>query len=336
MFGLSKFRHAFTIVELLVVIAIIGVLVGLLFPAVQATRENGRRTQCLNNIKQLGLAMLQYESKFNYLPHCQGTTRDQGYPNVDGYSWITMILPHIEGENIYTRIDMKQKLDYVDTAPGGVKNNLLAAQQKINILVCPSDDSKAGTTTSSLMYPNPPPPTVIGSTNYKACCGSNWKYSVDPNTNQLSATPQPAVKGRGSNLPPPLNADGLDHGNGIICRNNLDPADPKAHPILTAMLDIRDGTSHTFGIGEAVVSECHYNGWYWFNGTTATCGIPLNYRNPASIVPNPNDWTYTYAFRSRHGIGANFFMCDGSAEFVSNTIDIAVYQAQGTIDSGEL
>ena len=74
MFGLSKTRHAFTIVELLVVISIIGVLIGMLLPAVQAARESGRRAQCVNNIKQLGLAMLHYESKFDYLPNNQGTT----------------------------------------------------------------------------------------------------------------------------------------------------------------------------------------------------------------------------------------------------------------------
>ncbi len=99
MFGLSKSRRAFTIVELLVVIAIIGILIGMLLPAVQQARESGRRSECVNNIKQLGLGMNHYESVFQYLPNNQGTTGKTdgtpplGYPNVDGYSWISKILP---------------------------------------------------------------------------------------------------------------------------------------------------------------------------------------------------------------------------------------------------
>jgi prepilin-type processing-associated H-X9-DG protein len=84
------------------------------------------------------------------------------------------------------------------------------------------------------------------------------------------------------------------------------------------------------------VGKCNYNAWYWFNGTTATCGLPLNYKNPDAIPPNPNDWTYTYGFHSLHPVGANFCMCDGGVKFVSDQIDSAVYQAQATIDAGEL
>jgi prepilin-type N-terminal cleavage/methylation domain-containing protein/prepilin-type processing-associated H-X9-DG protein len=335
MSGLSKTRQAFTIVELLVVIAIIGVLIGMLLPAVQQARESGRHTQCVNNIKQLGYGMQNYESSFRYLPHNQGTTDTIAtctgtYPKVDGYSWIAEILPYIEETNVFNRIKFDKELDYND-AP---YNNLQAAQQKITILICPSDSNTSGLTTNSLMYPNQP----VGSTNYKACAGSNWAYSVDPATGNLTpATPPypplaPNNKGRNHDNP-----DGLDHGNGIICRNNLDlTTDPNAKPILTADFDIRDGGSHTFAIGEAVVGLCNYNAWYWYNGTTATCAIPLNYKNPAAIMPNPNDWTYTYAFRSRHPMGANFCMCDGSAKFVTETVDPAVYQAQATIDAGEL
>jgi prepilin-type N-terminal cleavage/methylation domain-containing protein/prepilin-type processing-associated H-X9-DG protein len=339
MADISKSRRAFTIVELLVVISIIGVLIGMLVPAVQAAREAARRAQCVNNIKQLGLGMLHYESKHNYLPHCQGTTDDQGYPNVDGNSWITLILPYIEAETIFKRIKIKEKLDYKDPAPDGVYDNLLAAEQKIPILFCPSDIG-TGTTKASLMYPNPPASVVIGATNYKACAGSNWAYSVNAVTGALENTPTlpqpPNNKGRSTKLPPPQNADGRDHGNGIICRNNLPAATPNAKPILTAMLDIRDGTSHTFAIGEAVINDCNYNAWYWFNGTTATCAIPLNYRNPASIIPAANDWTYTYAFRSRHAVGANFCMCDGSVKFINNNIAPDLYKAQATIDASEL
>lgn len=336
MFDSSKFRRAFTIVELLVVISIIGVLIGMLIPAVNIAREAGHRATCANNAKQLGVGMLHFESKYSYFPHNQGTTGDDAYPNVDGNSWITMILSYIESETINSRISMKKPLNYKGTpANDPLIDNLLAAQQKIPILICPSD-SNYGTTTTSIMYPG----TAVGSTNYKACSGSNWQYSVDPATGALSdkpTLPQPPYdRGRNYNKTAAEKADGRDHGNGVICRNNLAPPNTNTTPILTAVLDIRDGTSHTFAIGEAVVSECNYNAWYWFDGTTATCAIPLNYKNPQSPKPDPNDWTYTYAFRSRHYVGANFCMCDGSVKFVNNNIDTKVYQAQATIDANEL
>ncbi len=348
MFGLSKTRRAFTIVELLVVIAIIGILIGLLLPAVQQARESGRRNECVNNNKQLGLAMSNYESAFRYLPHNQGTTGKtngtppDGYPNVNGFSWISQILPYIEMRPVFDRIKFDQKLNYVSTTTGSY-NNLQAAEQKIPALVCPSDAGVAlpGFTDDSLMYPNPPAPAHIGSTNYKACAGSNWAYTVDPSTGTLSPAAAPYLplapynKGRNHDNP-----DGLDHGNGIICRNNLDLIkNPNAKPILTADNDIRDGRSRTFAIGEVVVKLCNYNAWYWFEGTTATCGLPLNYKNPAASPPNPSDATYmyySYGFSSRHPWVANFCMCDGSVKSVSNDVDPFVYQSQATIDAGEL
>jgi prepilin-type N-terminal cleavage/methylation domain-containing protein/prepilin-type processing-associated H-X9-DG protein len=349
MIGSSKSRRAFTIVELLVVIAIIGVLIGMLLPAVQQAREAGRRSECENNIKQIGLAMNNYESAFRYLPHNQGTSDHKGYPDTDGFSWISQILPNLEFLPVYNSIKFDQKLNY-STSP---YDNLEAAQQKITTLICPSDAGTAGLmglTNDSLMYPNPPAP--IGCTNYKACAGSNWQYLVDPwdpvlmkpipsttgkllNIPNLYPTASPYYKGRNYNNP-----DGLDHGNGIICRNNLDLVkNPNAKPILTADNDIRDGRSRTYAVGEVVVKLCNYNAWYWFDGTTATCALPLNYKNPDSNPPNPADPTYlyySYGFSSRHPQMANFCMCDGSVKSVHDDIDPFVYQAQATISAGEL
>jgi hypothetical protein len=182
------------------------------------------------------------------------------------------------------------------------------------------------------MYPS----TSVGSTNYKACAGSNWLYSVNSTTGALESTPTlpPSPYNKGRNA---TNPDGLDHGNGIICRNNLKNSTDR--PILTADNDIRDGRPRTFAIGEVVVNLCNYNAWYWFDGTTATCAIPLNYKNPAAYPPNPADSTYlyyTYGFSSRHPMIGVFGMCDGSMKHISENIDSTVYQAQATIDAGEL
>ncbi len=190
----------------------------------------------------------------------------------------------------------------------------------------------------------------------------NWQYTVDPNTQKLLNIPNVYSSPTNPNPNPfllspykkcrnhvdPNNAanvaDGLDHGNGIICRNNNpDPTNKNFKPILTADNDIRDGRSRTFAIGEVVVSSCNYNAWYWFEGTTATCGIPLNYKNPDYPVRPIRHafsllfiFTSSYGFSSRHPSIANFCMCDGSVKNVHDDIDPAVYQAQATIDAGEL
>jgi prepilin-type processing-associated H-X9-DG protein len=127
--------------------------------------------------------------------------------------------------------------------------------------------------------------------------------------------------------------NGLDRGNGIICRSG----DNNAGNIST-FGDIKDGTSNTFAVGEAVPAWCNHTWWYWFNGTTATCGVPLNYRkgNPAvKLETQLTDWGRNYSFFSQHPGGAYFALADGSARFVADNIDINVYRAGATINGSE-
>ena len=103
-------NSAFTLVELLVVIAIIGVLVGLLLPAIQAAREAARRMSCSNNLRQTGLATLNYESTYNRLPSSgQGTNFQTNPPSTtfDKHSAFTAILPYLEQSNIYQQMDLR-------------------------------------------------------------------------------------------------------------------------------------------------------------------------------------------------------------------------------------
>jgi len=100
------------------------------------------------------------------------------------------------------------------------------------------------------------------------------------------------------------------------------------------MGDIDDGTANTFIVGEAVPRWCNHTWWWWFNGSTATCGVPLNYKSiaitsspTATLDSNLGDWGNNYSFFSRHtGPGANFLYADGHVGFINDAIDLATYR----------
>ena len=322
-----NFPAGFTLVELLVVIAIIGTLIGLLLPAVMAAMEAGRRTQCLNNMKQIALAMKAYETGQKQYPTNWGKVNTVGTPSMSpgptqpGASWIMPLLPSMDEGPLYSQLKVGQPLSYVDAANS--YNNIAVASTVVKTLVCPSDNLRGPVINSMLGSGS------WGPTNYKACSGANWPVSVAPDGTP-SGTAITSVHGRNVG-----SSDGVDHGNGIMCRGG--GTSPTGAPTLTASMDIRDGESKTYMIGEAVPEYCGWTVWAWFEGTTATCGIPLNYKMPGAILGSyPTTWQYNMGFASRHKSGANFAMCDGSANYENNEIDPAVYQARATIDGNEL
>ncbi|WP_010587200.1 DUF1559 domain-containing protein [Schlesneria paludicola] len=175
----SRMRQGFTLIELLVVIAIIAVLIALLLPAVQQAREAARRTQCKNNLKQLGLAIMNYESSFNQLPMAavwtiNATSSNVGTPTY-GQGWGQAILPFMDQANITNSFDMTQPI-----WSGAVNQSLIA--KSLPAFKCPSTPDIAATSTTWLASPlrgspssgfNPPADIVVpswGRADYIVLC----------------------------------------------------------------------------------------------------------------------------------------------------------------------
>lgn len=167
MFWSRTQKRGFTLVELLVVIAIIGILVALLLPAIQAAREAARRSQCVNKMKQLGLAVLNYESARKLLPYgntpnhtpawktgaCAGTAGTVTASNLmKHHSLFTFILPYIEEQAVYDQIDFKYDWsDTVTTTSKGIKN-FTAFAKDIDSFLCPSTENRPGTYTTDYNF----------------------------------------------------------------------------------------------------------------------------------------------------------------------------------------
>ena len=341
----SRSSAGFTLVELLVVIAIIGILIGLTMPAVMSAIESARRTQCANNMKNIALAANQYETSQRQYPLNWGQVTTVATPSGSapgsvtvtasapvGVSWLAALLPNLDSGPLYgtaalgqdltltsgqTGYGKLQSLGYVNTSTGISNPQVLATV--VPTFLCPSDTQR-GTIGNQVLGGNS---TLYATTNYKACAGSNWGAS------SFSATGTSGSVGRNSG-----NTDGLDHGNGVICRGGATTAG--GAPIQTSNMDIRDGASKTFLLGESVPAWCGWSLWFWFESSTATCGVPLNYSVPGKTLDtNYTDWKDTFGFMSRHKQGANFAACDGSVHFIPNVIDFYVYQALATIDGNE-
>ena len=311
-------RVGFTLVELLVVIAIIGILVALLLPAVQAARESARRSQCTNNLKQLGLAVLNFESAQKMVPFNRYS--DYGYPTAWGtsvgpgakaWSWIAAILPYIESNELYEQ----------GGVPNQVFGNNVAVGVNIPMLFCPSDEMKNFSPISRAKSRYMAGVLLVALTNYKGVLGSNycWGPWANIGTNSL--------------------CEPWASGDGIL------PAQGFANPI--KLRSVSDGTSKTFLAGEQVWNEsrsscptpdCYGMGFSWAHTieATATTAIYPNIAAPGvdrSI--NKPDLTIHNGFNSMHPGGLQFVSADGSVRFISDSISIGVYRAQGTIKGGE-
>ncbi|HIF00910.1 MAG TPA: DUF1559 domain-containing protein [Planctomycetes bacterium] len=356
-FRKSKSRvRAFTLIELLVVIAIIAILIALLLPAVQQAREAARRTQCKNNLKQIGLAQHNYHDVHRSFPiQYRINNRALGSP-LTQTSWVFNTLPMVEQANLYNTWD--HNYSWIG-GPNGAQNdprtgpnpsnpnegsNLWVFGRPLTYLQCPSDASPAngGTSPGSRVINFTPPSRrnwQLGLTNYKGILGANWSYG---NIQVTSGTwgdsrfcePYATLTGRQRSQYP------FRCPTGFLGRGN------DGEGIPTRIRDITDGTSNTLAFGESSFNQNGLSAWAWFNGVLATAAFPIN--RPAECPAGVGttlvqgwkacwkDWRNNQGFSSLHVGGAQFTLADGSVRYISENISLEVYRNLATIQGGEV
>jgi prepilin-type N-terminal cleavage/methylation domain-containing protein len=318
---------AFTLVELLVVIAIIGILVALLLPAIQAARESARRTQCINQIHQLTLALQNYHDARKGFP--PGVQNDKGelfeYPRL---TWMMHTFPYLEEGAIFGVFNMKATA----ACSGGVwldPANQPAVSKSVAGLLCPTDGE------GDLYHNHPGCGGQAAKSNYAGFFGNvnmGGVLAYFKNPNAVSTTTP----------------------------KHLPAAFMMNRKVKISM--ITDGTSHTMIIGEILKGVSGDNddirGVHWYDHVAAsqifTATLP-NSSQPDFLYPlwcygkenlpqlnlpcrpgNGSGENHMAAARSRHSGGVQIGLTDGSARFVPDSIDLSVWQALGSINNGEV
>ena len=336
----------FTLVELLVVIAIIGVLVGLLLPAVQAAREAARRMSCRNNLKQLGLSYHMYHDTFKKLPvgassiQCSAVGTQNN--NWHGYSPLTMILPYIEQQNLFNQLKFNERhYDGGIIFPATV-SPVSVSRNRIGTFRCPSD-AKDGIFGGD-----------AGNTNYGVCFGTNIGYGLG-----MQADGLPGMFNRVNYTSFSLVTDGLSNtimlGEWNMGDNSGAVFDPTADWALgIAVAQLRPTTTQRFptaaqldAVGQAALSagpSAHRSvaGYRWiapgqYNSAFNTLATP-NWRWPSLMDCTgcgQGDSNGVFPARSRHTGGAQHAMGDGSVRFIADSVDLLLYQSQGTAQGRE-
>ena len=322
-------KTAFTLVELLVVIAIIGMLVGLLLPAINAARESGRRIACMNNVKQIALALNNHISSYGYLPAGATLSHTPVEESFDpwaeagskakgsfGWSWMLNILPFMEHQEIYNQWNF--------TESAGA--NLAVAERDVKEFYCPSRRNGMRPGDQTLSYAQ----ITTGGTDYGGCMGQ-----VDGFVNATNPSGSHSFDDMEFLAPAyvPLTV-------GVFYPNSN-----------TTLNQITDGASHTIMVGEmqrlhppGAVPEGENNAADYMGGNTSADGWAfagvgnLFDCNQAGGFDQGElggfNCPFFEAAGSEHVNGANFAYVDGSVNFFNENVDSRVYAYLGSMADG--
>ncbi len=301
-------KRGFTLIELLVVIAIIAILIALLLPAVQQAREAARRSTCKNNLKQLGLALHNYEETFKVLP-CSSYSIGIAH----GHSWIETLFPYFDQANLYKQINFELPNDQ-GVNPGVLNGKIIPS------LMCPSDPESG-------LYPNSREPNYTPGTgdslgaNYIPCSGGV----------QMNSCPIPALN-------PNVNCVGTR----LPRANDATPGIFNGGYQAPRFRDVTDGLSNTFLLGEALPIWNTFNMYFASHAHTGTTNTPPNYQhidtvcNKARTARQGTCYAAMGGFMSEHVGGLHMGMGDGSVRFISDNIDYRTWNAVGSKNGDEV
>ena len=341
-------RRGFTLIELLVVIAIIGVLIALLLPAIQQAREAARRSQCSNNLKQIGLALANYEGAHGVYPPGDMPgyyPTGSGYSSWNGFNCKVFLLPYMDQSSVYQGLNFQLGFRYSNSGENSHENtNTTNLMMRIPAFLCPSDGRRSADTWYSLPCPGNNYVSNWGDTIRATVWGfsaqnntgpfwwiSNSKISnIEDGTSNTLAFSETTI-GDGSNSR--VSSNDVWYSTGIWSGMSSESASQMGAGQLDALVSACD----SFAESNPTTQNSHMARWWHYIGYTY--GHFNAVHTPNSVHRDCKHYNWTcgefecggfYTARSKHSGGVNAVMLDGQVQFVGNSIDRKVWWAMAT------